>query len=64
MKLLKHIGIRKVGKNGYIVNERYEEKIKPKVDTEIPNIQYSNEEEIFIDKDKMAEFVKKEVKKL
>lgn len=62
-KTIERVSARRVG-NGFIVNVSSVETIKPKTDTEIPNKLYEDEEEIFLDKNKMSDFLAKNAKKL
>ena len=62
-KTIERVSARRVG-NGFIVNVSSVETIKPKTDTEIPNKLFEDKEEIFLDKNKMSEFLAKNAKKL
>ena len=62
-KTIERVSARRVG-NGFIVNVSSVETIKPKTDTEIPNKLYEDKEEIFLDKNKMSDFLAKNAKKL
>ena len=62
-KTTESVSARRVG-NGFIVNVSTVEEIKPKTDTELPNKLFEDTEEIFLDKNKMSDFLAKNARKL